>query len=80
MQVTIVEPLKCPECQSVNASSRSIPQAKPPYKIISCFDCRKDYSTRDGKATEHKNQPFYGKSGTHIARYQMGDYGDHKGI
>ena len=82
MQVTKVAPLECPECKSKNVNQRNVMKGykKIVNRILSCFDCKKDYSERDNEATEHKNRPFYGRGGTREARCQMGDYLDHRGI
>jgi transposase-like protein len=81
MKIEKVAPLSCPECKSTKVNRQKIiNRRKETNSIISCFDCRKDYSMKDMKATEHKNQPFYGRSGVMVSRYEMGDYLDHRGI
>lgn len=80
MEVQKIEPLKCPECKSTNVSRNPVVfKGKTTNAIITCSECRKDYSEKDGEVTEHKNRPFYGKSGVMVSRYEMGDYKDNQG-
>lgn len=80
MEVQKIAPLECPECKSKNVNRKAVVfKGKTTNAIITCMDCRKDYSEKDGQATEHKTRPFYGKSGTMVSRYEMGDYKDNQG-
>jgi hypothetical protein len=76
-----IEPLKCHVCDSIRVSQFHVRKGRVVTNtVLKCDDCRKSYSMKDGVATEYKTNPFYGRSGISEARYQMGDYADHRGI